>query len=95
MLILIQGESGKGTTTDSNGKFELKNLDKSIYTLEIRYTGYQSQFITTSSKDTISIKLPHGIDEGQFLRVQGKGDFKDGMYGNLVVKFVKTETKKI
>jgi DnaJ-class molecular chaperone len=44
---------------------------------------------TTSSKETVSIKLPHGIDEGQFLRVQGKGDFKDGMYGNLVVK-VKT-----
>jgi molecular chaperone DnaJ len=41
---------------------------------------------TTSSKETVSIKLPHGIDEGQFLRVQGKGDFKDGMYGNLVVK---------
>jgi DnaJ-class molecular chaperone len=41
---------------------------------------------TTSSTETISVKLPHGIDEGQFLRVQGKGDFKDGMYGNLVVK---------
>lgn len=41
---------------------------------------------TTSSVETISVKLPHGIDEGQFLRVQGKGDFKDGMYGNLVVK---------
>ena len=56
-LILIQGEAGKGTTADTNGKFELKNLDKSIYTLEIRYTGYQSQFITTSSKDTLNIKL--------------------------------------
>ena len=41
---------------------------------------------TTSSSETISIKLPNGIDEGQFLRVQGKGDFQDGMYGNLVVK---------
>jgi len=41
---------------------------------------------TTSNVETISIKLPNGIDEGQFLRVQGKGDFKDGMYGNLVVR---------
>lgn len=41
---------------------------------------------TTSNVETISIKLPNGIDEGQFLRVQEKGDFKDGMYGNLVVK---------
>ena len=56
-LILIQGESGKGTTTDLNGKFELKGLDKPTYTLEIRYIGYHSQFITTSSKDTLNIKL--------------------------------------
>lgn len=41
---------------------------------------------TTSSTETITIRLPHGIDEGQFLKVQGKGDFKDGIYGNLVVK---------
>jgi DnaJ-class molecular chaperone len=41
---------------------------------------------TTSNTETISIKLPNGIDEGQFIRVQGKGDFKDGMYGNLVIK---------
>jgi molecular chaperone DnaJ len=41
---------------------------------------------TTSNVETITIKLPNGIDEGQFLRVQGKGDYKDGMYGNLVVK---------
>lgn len=42
---------------------------------------------TTISKiETMSIKLPNGIDEGQFLRVQGKGDYKDGTYGNLVIK---------
>jgi molecular chaperone DnaJ len=44
---------------------------------------------TTSSMEKINIKLPHGIDEGQFLKVQGKGDYRDGMYGNLVIK-VKT-----
>ena len=36
--------------------------------------------------ETISIKLPHGIDNGQFLKLQGKGNFSDGMYGNLVLK---------
>jgi molecular chaperone DnaJ len=41
---------------------------------------------TTSSMETINIKLPHGIDDGQFLKVQGKGDYRDGMYGNLVIK---------
>ena len=30
VMVLIQGESGKGTTTDINGKFELKGLDKPI-----------------------------------------------------------------
>ena len=48
---------------------------------------------TTSSTETISIKLPNGIDEGQFLRVQGKGDFKDGMYGNLVLR-VRVQSEK-
>lgn len=41
---------------------------------------------TIEKPDTISIKLPHGIDDGQFLRVQGKGDFHQGMYGNLVIR---------
>jgi molecular chaperone DnaJ len=41
---------------------------------------------TTSKMESINIKLPHGIDEGQFLRVVDKGDYKDGMYGNLVIK---------
>ena len=36
--------------------------------------------------DTISIKLPHGVDDGQFLRVHGKGDFHNGIYGNLVIR---------
>jgi TonB-dependent receptor len=57
VLILIQGESGKGTTTDINGKFELKGLDKPTYSLEFRYMGYHSQFIKATSKDTLNIKL--------------------------------------
>ena len=56
VLVLIQGEAGKGATTDSNGKFELKGLDKPTYTLEFRYMGYHSQFIKASSKDTLNIK---------------------------------------
>ena len=41
---------------------------------------------TRSETESIKIKLPHGIDDGQFLRLQGKGDYKDGMYGNLVIR---------
>lgn len=42
---------------------------------------------TTNTKtETIKIKVPVGIDNGQFLRLQGKGDYFKGLYGNLVVK---------
>ena len=41
---------------------------------------------TTEKSETISIKLPHGIDDGQFLKVHGKGDFHSGMYGNLIIR---------
>jgi molecular chaperone DnaJ len=35
---------------------------------------------------TVKVQLPKGIDEGQFIRLQGIGDFRDGNYGNLVVR---------
>lgn len=42
---------------------------------------------TTQSKiETVSIKLPHGVDDGQFLKLHGKGDYNNGVYGNLVVR---------
>lgn len=43
----------------------------------------------TSTKNTIetfSITVPIGIDNGQFLRIQNKGDFQDGSYGDLVIQ---------
>lgn len=41
---------------------------------------------TITKTETIKIKLPHGIDDGQFLKLQSKGDYYDGMYGNLVIR---------
>jgi len=41
---------------------------------------------TTEKTDSISIKLPHGIDDGQFLKAQGRGDFSNGVYGNLIIR---------
>lgn len=41
---------------------------------------------TKSSIENLSIKLPHAVDDGQFLRLQGKGDFHNGIYGNLVLR---------
>jgi len=35
---------------------------------------------------TLDISLPHGVDNGQFLRLTQMGDFKYGIYGDLVVR---------
>jgi molecular chaperone DnaJ len=34
----------------------------------------------------VDIKLPHGVDDGQFLRMQGQGDFRNGVYGDLIIR---------
>jgi molecular chaperone DnaJ len=36
--------------------------------------------------ETIRIKVPVGIDDGQFLKLGELGDFHDGIYGNLVIQ---------
>jgi molecular chaperone DnaJ len=36
--------------------------------------------------ETLKIQLPVGIDDGQFLKLQGAGDYHEGMYGNLVLQ---------
>jgi len=34
----------------------------------------------------LEIQLPHGIDNGQFLRLQGMGDFFENTFGDLIIK---------
>lgn len=41
---------------------------------------------TRSEMESIKIKLPHGVDDGQFFKMQGKGDYSNGVYGNLVIR---------
>jgi len=41
---------------------------------------------TKNTFETFSITLPIGIDNGQFLRIQTRGDFHDGSYGDLVLQ---------
>jgi molecular chaperone DnaJ len=41
---------------------------------------------TKDSLETFRVGIPKGIDDGQFLRLEGKGDFKGGMYGNLILR---------
>jgi len=41
---------------------------------------------TKDEMKTVKIKLPVGIDDGQFVRLQGVGDYRNNIYGNLVVR---------
>jgi molecular chaperone DnaJ len=41
---------------------------------------------TKNVLEEIQIDLPKGIDSGQFVRINGKGDYNRGGYGNLVIK---------
>jgi len=42
---------------------------------------------TKPSMEQVTIKVPHGIDNGQIVKIQGKGDFHENMYGDLVIRF--------
>ena len=41
---------------------------------------------TKSVANSIKIKLPIGIDSGQYLKLENAGDFKHGDYGDLVIQ---------
>lgn len=43
----------------------------------------------TGTKDemkSVEVRIPHGIDDGQFFKLQGMGDFRNGVYGDLLVR---------
>jgi len=42
----------------------------------------------------VKIKLPHGIDDGQFLKLESFGDFVNGEYGDLVIQVQMTKTEE-
>lgn len=41
---------------------------------------------TKSEIKTINIRINHGIDDGEFYRLENAGDFHNGNYGNLLIK---------
>lgn len=41
---------------------------------------------TEEIMDSISLDLPIGVDNGQFFRVNGRGDYNNGVFGDLVLK---------
>jgi len=47
---------------------------------------------TIPRANNITVALPVGVDNGQYLKLQGLGDFRDGDYGDLVVQ-IELESK--
>lgn len=41
---------------------------------------------TVNKNENIKVKIPKGIDNGQFLRLKNKGDYYNGNTGNLVIQ---------
>lgn len=39
-----------------------------------------------SSVHTLNVKLPVGADDGQFVRIENMGDFRNGDYGDLIIQ---------
>jgi len=39
---------------------------------------------------SVELRIPHGIDDGQMMRLQNMGDFENGIYGDLLVKITLT-----
>lgn len=44
-----------------------------------------------SEANEVKIKLPHGVDDGQYLKLQNHGDFANGSFGDLVIQIVMTK----
>lgn len=41
---------------------------------------------TVSSNQELNVKIPVGSDNGQYLKIQGYGDYSNGIYGDLVLQ---------
>jgi molecular chaperone DnaJ len=45
---------------------------------------------TKEEVKSVEVKIPHGIDDGQMLRLGDMGDYVDGIYGDILVKIILT-----
>ena len=41
---------------------------------------------TKDEMKIIDLKIPHGLEDGQFVRMSGVGDFRNGRFGDLVIR---------
>jgi molecular chaperone DnaJ len=41
---------------------------------------------TKDEMKTLDVKIPHGLEDGQFIRMSNVGDFRNGRFGDLVIR---------
>lgn len=41
---------------------------------------------TQPKKEKIRVKIPHGVGDGQFLKMKNKGDYHNGIFGDLIIR---------
>lgn len=63
------------------------------FTLAQRCYYCDGRGVKTESSE-IKIKLPHGIDDGQFLKLESLGDFQNGEFGDLVIQIQMSKTEE-
>lgn len=61
ITLLDGGSQVKGTTTDFDGKFYFKLIEKKKYDLNISYVGFKTQKISLKKFDDLIISLEEGI----------------------------------
>ena len=54
-----------------------------VYTKVCKTCGGET---TTKKMDSVKIKLPHNTSDGQFFKLAEKGDYHNGLYGNLILR---------
>jgi molecular chaperone DnaJ len=47
-----------------------------------------------SEASEVKIKLPHGVDDGQYLKLESHGDYVNGVFGDLVIQIVMVADEK-
>lgn len=75
VTILVQG-TNKGTVTDFDGNFEIRNLQSGEYALELSYTGYSKliQYVTIGSSDVVqNIQMTFSASQLDEIIVTGTG----------------------
>ena len=88
--IIVQGDIGKGTVTDNDGKFTLTNIPQNAI-LEVSYVGMKSILVETNGKTDLNIVLTEDTEILEELVVTALGIKRDEKALGYAVQKVSSE----